>query len=200
MIKRTKHSTRLDTLGRKASPGAKGAFKQEYLQQAELLSKLGATLQQIALFFNKHPDTITKWIKKKPEFREAIKRGGIVADMKAVDSLFKRVTGFTYEEIEVNESFMKTPDGKKTDTKVVNTKRTLKYVIPDVKAIQYWLGNRQREAWTNVNRLEASINHTGQVNHVHEYEKIDIEKLTPAAQELVFEVAMNQLELGKRDN
>ena len=198
---------KLDSLGRKASAGCKGLFNEEMIQQVEMLALLGATQEQIAEFFNLHIDTITKWARnespKYKRFQEALKRGKLEADMKVARGLYRRAVGFTYEELEVNESMLRTKEGKETNHKIVNTKRTMKYVVPDVKACIHWLRNRQRDGiWTEAPyKVEQHVKHSGSIDHIHTMaEEIPMDELTDKTKEMVFEVLQKQLAVTNREN
>ena len=166
--------------------GQRPMFSVEVLDQVTELSMLGATNAQLALFFGRSAMTIDGWLRKYPEFIEARKRGGIIADMKASGSLFKRGNGFYYEEEEMKYV------NKKWVTFMVK-----KYCIPDTTALIFWLKNRQRELWTDVHRVQ----HGGTINHEHQnVEDIDVTKLSEKAQKVLFEIANAQLTDGTRNN
>ncbi len=82
--------------------------------------------------------TINNWKKRYPEFLQALKENKIVADANVVTSLYKRATGFEYEETEI------TVDAKKKRTRI---KRTKKLALPDVTAGIYWTKNRLPHLW-----------------------------------------------------
>lgn len=167
-------------------PGPKLSFSNQFLYQIKLLAMLGATNKQIALFFAKDPTTIENYIQKYPEFRDARKQGGMVADLKVVQSLFKRATGYDFVEQQLVMVL-----GQPVKVKVK------KHIIPDVKAIMLWLTNRQRALWTNSSQVRVS----GEVSHKHyNVEDIPVEKLSKKSQELLFEIGKEQLTNGVRDN
>ena len=183
-MKRTKHNIKYK------KPGPKRVFSKEQLKHVELISKLGATNDQLAEFFGVVPDTIQDWLSKHKDFKKARKRGGIMADLKVVQALYKRATGYDFYEKE-----MKVVMGQ------LKTFKVKKHVIPDVKAIIHWLRNRQRELWTVARDLNIAHEHSGKVEHIHESLKdIPTEELSPEARDVLFEITKKQLTEGTRDN
>jgi hypothetical protein len=170
--------------------GPKRIFTEQDLRAVELLSKLGATNKQFAEFFKVHITSVEEWMKNYPEFSEAKNRGGINADMKVSQSLYKRAIGFKYIEEEYTAIEI---DGKPVPMdQMVRVRRTKKVLPPDVKAIIHWLRIRQREIWSIV--PELLHRHTGKVEHLHKkLQDIPIEELTPETQKMLMEVVQKQL-------
>lgn len=107
-------------------------YKEEYCVQVEKLCKLGATDKEIADFFEVTEQTINNWKSDFPEFFESIKKGKIIADAEVAESLFKKATGFTNEEVKIFQS-----DGKPLIVPFTA------YYPPDTAAINIWLKNRR---------------------------------------------------------
>lgn len=107
-------------------------YRDEYCEQVEKLCKLGATDKEIADFFEVTEQTINNWKSDYPEFFESIKRGKIIADAEVAESLFKKATGFTNEEVKIFQS-----DGKPLIVPFTA------YYPPDTAAINIWLKNRR---------------------------------------------------------
>jgi len=91
----------------------------------------GLTEPQMAHNLGVSLATFSTYKNKFPDFLEALKEGKKPADFEIENALHKRAHGFVG------------PDGK--------------YYPPDTTACIYWLGNRKRDKWKNVNRTE----HTG---------------------------------------
>lgn len=160
-------------------------FTPKDLRAVELLTKLAATQDQIANFFRVNTSTVKGWQQRYPAFRESMKRGGIEADMKVAQSLYKRAVGYSYIEeeytaIEVN--------GKKIPLdQMALVKRVKKTLPPDVKAAIHWLRIRQRETWTIV--PELLHRHTGNVGHLHmKLQEIPVKELSTESRALLFEI------------
>jgi len=73
--------------------GAPTKYKPEELEHITQLCLLGATNDQLAACLGVNVDTIYEWKKVHPEFSEAIKQGGPMADAKVAQSLYKKAVG-----------------------------------------------------------------------------------------------------------
>nr|WP_029691561.1 helix-turn-helix domain-containing protein [Streptococcus hyovaginalis] len=132
---------------------AKGKYK-EWLTNEKLdivagWAQDGLTNNDIAYNIGINPDTLYTWIKKYPEFSEALKVNKEVADRRVENALYKSAIGFTYEEETV------TNQGE-----VVTVK---KYSKPNTTAQIFWLKNRKQE-WSDRQEIE----HTGTVVFANE--------------------------------
>lgn len=129
--------------------GRPSKYEEEYNEQVKKLCMLGAIDTEIADFFGVAPSTYYEWQEKHPKFRESIKEGKLVADMKVSEALFKRATGY-----ELKAFKFATADGKITD-KV----EYMQAYAPDPTAAIFWLKNRQRDKWSD----KQEIDHSGNV-------------------------------------
>lgn len=126
---------------------------QEWLEDDKLIllegwARDGLSLEQIAKNIGIDESTIYKWKKEKVEIFEALKKGKEVADYEVENAVFKRATGYIYEE--------------KTYENGNLVKTVVKEVAPDTTAQIYWLKHRQREKWgeketTNNNDINQRI-------------------------------------------
>jgi len=96
--------------------------------------------------------TLSKLIKNFPEFKALIKEGKTEADLKVVSALFKRATGYEFEE--TTTKVLVNKNGEGTTTYVEKTK---KHIAPDTAAAFIWLKNRVPEEW----RDKHDVNITG---------------------------------------
>ena len=119
------------------------AWEPDRIRQAYQQCLLGLTDQQMATVMGISVKTIEYWKKTKPEFMEACKRGKTVADAKVAEALFRKATGYTHEETHITVF----------KGEVIKTKYE-KYYPPDAWACMKWLGLRQRENWTDIQRTE----------------------------------------------
>lgn len=125
-------------------------FEPEYVEQVEKLARLGATIEEIADFFEVSHQTIKNWSAKEPEFLAALKRGRAASDMEVSDSLYKRATH--YEWVEQQAIKLKTvtygDNGKRLkEEERVELVEVQKVAPPDVTAMIFWLKNRRRADW-----------------------------------------------------
>ena len=127
-------------------------YSTEYNEQVYKLALLGATDEQIADFFNVCEATLNNWKKQEPEFLESIKRGKIEADARVSESLYKRATGFEFEETK------QVVKGDKERARVIEKTVTKKHFPPDPTAAIFWLKNRQPGKWRDKQEIEHSGN------------------------------------------
>lgn len=120
----------------KKNRGRPSAFKEEYLEQATKLCRLGATDKEIADFFGVAESTLNKWKLEKPGFSESLKAGKMLADARVAEALFSRATGYSHPDVHIS-SYM----GDVTVTPIT------KHYPPETLACIYWLKNRQPEIW-----------------------------------------------------
>lgn len=132
--------------------GRPSKFQEVFVEQAEKLAILGATDEEVALFFEVSRDTVYEWKKVHPEFSDALKKGKEIADMKVAESLFKRATGF---EVTEQEDVMY--KGKK------ETLKKVRQIPPETLAAIFWLKNRRPNEWRdkrevdNTHKLDESF-------------------------------------------
>lgn len=142
--------------------GRPTAYRAEFNEQARKLCLLGATDKQLADFFEVEESTINEWKNKHPDFKQALKSGKLIADAKVAKALFKRATGFKYDEVtfekvdakgileQTNAGAIKSKDAYKK--KVIT-----KLVVPDTAAASLWLRNRQPETWRDRQEMKLDF-------------------------------------------
>lgn len=121
------------------------SFRTSYVKQAYRLALLGATNEQLARAFDVAVSTITVWMDSEPKFSASVKKGRDEADAKVADSLYRRATGYSHPDVVITNH-----KGTITATKVT------KHYPPDTTAAIFWLKNRQREKWRDVQRHEVT--------------------------------------------
>ncbi len=138
-------------MAEEAGRGAPTKYQEEYNEQVYRLCLLGATDKEMADFFNVCEATFNNWKRDFPEFLVSIKAGKIDADAKVAQSLFKRATGYrydevTYEKINVDVDGVEEASNDDIKTEVYKKKIVTKEVAPDVAAQNIWLKNRRGKA------------------------------------------------------
>jgi hypothetical protein len=126
--------------------GRPSKYRDEFAEQGRKLCLLGATDEELADFFEVHPDTITEWKNVHAEFSVSIKRGKRQADADVADRLFQRAMGYEHDDVHVSNY-----QGDVTLTPV------RKVYAPDTTAGIFWLKNRQSKQW----REKQEVEHTG---------------------------------------
>ena len=155
-------------------------------ERAYRLALMGATDKMMAAAFGVNINCIQYWKRHKPEFKEAVYRGGMEADAKVAESLYKRAIGYTYKES--HKTFDK-------DGALIEEKQVVKYLHPDSWAAFHWLSIRQREYWAEVFRIKSEQN----VN-VNFYQHVDLSDFTTQELKAMEKMGLKQLADGVRKN
>lgn len=101
------------------------AWSRDGLTQADIAHNCGCSLS-----------TFKEWMNRFPALSAAIKRSREVADIRVENALYKRATGYDYEETVREEG----PKG-------VTVRITKKHMPPSEAAAIFWLKNRKPDAW-----------------------------------------------------
>lgn len=106
------------------------------------LAALGATTEDICQSLGISAQTLKKWQRNYPSFRDSLLLGKGAADSKVIKSLYQRAVGYEYDEC--NEVKDYDPDGNEYSVRknIVHRK-----AIPDVTAQMFWLKNRMPDEW-----------------------------------------------------
>ncbi len=112
-------------------------LEEENLLLIEGWAKMGLSEEEIAGNMGIARMTLYRWKNRYPLIKEALKKGKEVTDFIVENALFKRATGYTYEEV--------TKEVKEGEVRV--TKIVRKDVPPNTTALIFWLKNRQRDRW-----------------------------------------------------
>lgn len=175
---RTRRNGRKIMESRAGEPKVK--FQDKFIRDVYLLAMLGARNDDVAKFFEVAPSTVNYWMKNNKTFREASKAGKMEYDMKVVQQLGRRALGYDYTEKEVTK-------GKdKFGSPITTTKTTYKHMPPDVTALRYWLNNRQREIWSDVNKHEI-------VGRLDVNKRIDIALLSQEQKHVLKQIIIKQM-------
>lgn len=116
-------------------------FNDRFVARALELAAKGATEEQMAKALSVSVPAIAMWKAGNPSFLDALKNAKNIADQMVVATLFQRACGYNHRDIK----FFCT-DG------VIVSQEYDKHVPPDVTACIFWLKNRQRKKWRDVNR------------------------------------------------
>lgn len=120
--------------------GAKSKYNPEWVSLVEAYARRGMTDKQMCECLRISHDTFYNYIKKHPEFSEAIKRGREPVHMEVENALLKNALGYEYDE----EQYEVFADGK-IDKK---RKRVVKKHVPGNLGAQiFWLINRLPDFW-----------------------------------------------------
>lgn len=136
-----------DESNEKVGVGRPTKYKDEFCGQVRKLCERGFINIEIAEFFEVNIDTIYEWMKKHPEFSEAMELGKQKIDREVEQSLLSRAMGFEYEENKAEYE-------NGNETKRTVTKKT---ALADVSACKHWLANRQPKRWRDTITVEHEL-------------------------------------------
>jgi hypothetical protein len=122
-------------------------FKPEMAKQAQKLSELGATDQEMADFFDIETRTLYRWKHDHDEFCQALKAGKDVADERVERSLYQRAIGYEQEEVKI---FM--PANAAAPVYAPFRAK----IAPDTTAAIFWLKNRRSGDWRDKSEVDAT--------------------------------------------
>jgi hypothetical protein len=122
-------------------------YREEFVEQAEKLSLLGATDMQIADFFEVSEATLNRWKHTYPEFCASIKLGKETADTNVARSLYRKAIGYEFDSVKIFCG----KDGEVTQVPY------REIVPPSDTACIFWLKNRRKDEW----RDKVETEHTG---------------------------------------
>lgn len=138
--------------------GAKGKYAKwllpDNLLRLQAWARDGLSDEQMAHNIGITTTTLYDWKKKYPAFSEALARGKEVVDIEVENALLKRAKGYDY--IETTSELIADKNARNKAVMKV-TKRVIRHVPPDVKAIIFWLTNRKPE-WRDKQEKELSGN------------------------------------------
>lgn len=156
---------------------AKGKYADWLTEEGLLLiegwARDGLTDEQIAQNIGITRSTLYEWKKKHSDISDALKKGKEVVDRIAENSLFKRVTGYEYEEVTKERIW----NEKKGKYELVETKKVTKRQPPDTTAAIFWLKNRRPDRW----RDKQEVNHSGAIDHGVDLKALSLEELRALA-------------------
>jgi len=128
----------------KTNAGAKSKYEDSWPEIAEGYARRGLSDADIAKNLGISVNTFYVYQNKYEEFSKAIQRGKRPADIIVENALYKRCTGYSYDEVKKRQYIDET--GKKRVQHTIVSKE----VIPDINAIRFWLTNRNPEMWKNI--------------------------------------------------
>lgn len=140
-----------------AKKGRPSKFNETLEMIALNLAEKGHTDKEIAEIIGVSESSLNEHKKRKPEFRESLKKSKSEFDDSIVQqALLKRATGMTVKEIQI-----RTVDGKRTKVEIERE------LPPDTSSMMFWLKNRKHEEW-NVEKKNLNI-------EIDNYQKISLE-------------------------
>lgn len=128
---------------RKLPPHSK--YRASYADEAFRLTLLGATVADLAETFEVTQRTVDNWLADHPDFRDAVRRGRVIADADVAAALFTRATGYT-----VKAQRVVVVEGRPEVVEIDE------HVPSDPRAAIFWLKNRDPRRWRDRQEVEHS--------------------------------------------
>jgi len=109
----------------------------------ERLAELGLTDKEIAHAIDIPYSTFEAYIPKDDKLKKALEKGKQSPNRRVEQALYRRALGYNITEV--------TEEGGQI------TKRVLKHLAPDVRAIELWLRNRMPDRWNTPQNLNLNL-------------------------------------------
>lgn len=116
------------------------------LEQVRAIAMRGASDTEIARTFGISKDLIEAWKEFYPDFAKTIEEGRTEADQKVVKKLFELTQGYSHVETKVHFD----SEGNVTEHDIIRHHK------PEMRAIEYWLNNRQKEHWNSATHMQVT--------------------------------------------
>jgi len=123
--------------------GRPTSFKPEFVEKARTLCQAGLTDLELADFFGVSAATITNWKHQDSAFLGTLKNAKDISDERVERSLYHRAVGYSFDAEEIFQY-----QGEIVRAKV------RKHMPPDTTAMIFWLKNRRKDTWRDVQRHE----------------------------------------------
>lgn len=124
--------------------------------KAKALCEGGAKDDELAEEFGVSVRTINRWKVAHPTFRQSIKDAKDIADERVKRSLYHKALGVEYEEMQaIKLKKITYADGKKvSEEEFIELVPIKKFMPADTTAGIFWLKNRKRQEWQDVQKHE----------------------------------------------
>ena len=143
-----KKTSKKQTVKKKATKknvgGRPTKYKSEFLAVMYKVTELGGTDKDVIAAIGVSERVLNNWKKKYPEVSAALKQGKEFANHEIKTALFQVAKGFKCDDTK-----FATFEGQITDSRKIK-----RHYPPNVRAIQFWLINRDRENWKPINELQ----------------------------------------------
>ncbi len=150
------------------------------------MAREGAQNKEIAKAIGIAESTLYRALDSNQEFKESLKNARDTADFKVENALYKRATGYEYEEVtrepmvgfiigHINKS---SKEGRalaeevrqKLEDGLVVTKRVKKEVAPDPISMIFWLKNRKKDKWRDKQEHDHNVRGNMTLNIIEKFE------------------------------
>ncbi len=139
--------------------GRRGKYSSDIPAKVKTWCEEGKTEKEICKKLNVGHSAFGEWKNKYPELMDALKQGKKKPDDEVENSLFKRATGYEYEEVTTSVQ-------SKGGEQYTEVKKVKKSIPPDTLACIYWLKNRRPDKWKDKQEIDHKISEITTVEFV----------------------------------
>ncbi len=123
-------------------------FNENFPLLAEGFAKRGLNDKEIAKKLGISGATYYDYLKRYPEFLEAVKRGKAPIDDEVENILLQKIRGIKYTETRTEyKPSRKLSNGQMLKRRVISVTKTKKFIPPCTSSIQFHLRNRRPDDW-----------------------------------------------------
>jgi transcriptional regulator with XRE-family HTH domain len=115
------------------------------MAQIERMAAKGFTNSDFADVFGVDVSAIKQWMRDRPEFLAAIRRGKSKANKNVVKSLYERARGYKHKAVKIMQY-----EGS------IIKEEYIEHYPPDTEAAKFWLKNREPEEWKDKQEIEST--------------------------------------------
>lgn len=142
---------------KKRPSGGQNTYDPRFALIGRELRASGFTMQEVAVYFDKHESTLYHWMGKYPDFKEAMKQGTETAVHRVANALFETAIGRTYKEqvpTKIKQVDYDPDTGKRTqERETVVVTEVEKVQQPNPTAQMFFLKNRAPESWRDKHEI-----------------------------------------------
>lgn len=163
-------------------------YNKKMARKIYMLATIGLTQPQMAVQLDMSVNTLSNWLHKRPECKEAYQKGKLIHDTSVQETLLKRALGYSYEEVSIHEGV------DSIGRPYSRTSKVIKHVQPDTTAMIFWLKNRHRDQWNDVQQHQiqskVDVNITNALN---------LDKLSDTERSIIESLARKKLQQSSGD-
>lgn len=138
---------------KKSNAGRKSKYHEDFPLLAQDFARRGMIDKEICKKLGISQESFYLYLRKYPEFSEALKEGKKPVDVEVENALLKRALGFSYEEVHAE---FRPQDKDDVKAKPIVVKKITKMVVPDTTACIFWEKNRRPGLWKDKHNLDVS--------------------------------------------
>jgi hypothetical protein len=146
----------------KHAGGRPTVYEARFARMARVLTRLGATNEDVAECLGVALSTIGLWLIRHRGFSDALKEGRQRADARVERALFERAVGYSHADVAINTVAIGGGRSQVVQTPFV------KRLPPDPTSCIFWLKNRVPARWRDKVALEHEIDYAAIIKTARE--------------------------------